>query len=408
LLDEKDEIMKLYKPKDHHGRNRKNWYITFCSNGIRRRMAISTNKKATEKIAAAIDGILACNGSLTPELQIFIEGMNPQLRSKLLSFGVIRKEHVPETSKHAHKLLTAHIADFTDSLRAADVKEKYASQVQRTLIKIFKACDFEDIEDVDAHAVYKHLADMRGDNGIGQSTFNTYLGAVKQFFRWMIEEKRTAKNPLEHLKRVTQTEKRRQRRALTLDEQRRLIEATANEPEHSNLTGPVRALLYRTALQTGLRANELRSLTVSCFNFKTRTITLTQGYTKNKKTAILTMPQPLAADIQAYVANKLPNTQVFRVRRAPSLMIERDHAAAGIEYKTDEGTADFHSLRHSFITNLARAGVHPSDAMALARHSTITLTMNYYTHTERKSLQGIIDALPDLTTGVPDECPKRA
>lgn len=400
--------MKLYKPKDHQGRYRKNWYITFCSNGIRRRIAISTNKKATDKIANGIDGILACNGSLTSESQMFIKGMNPQLRSKLLSFGVIRKEHVPETSKHAGKLLVDHAKDFADSLRAAGVKEKHAAHTQRTISGIFEKCGFEIIEDIEAHAVYKHLADRRGDNGIGQRTFNSCLGSVKQFYRWLIEEKRAKTNPLQHLRTVTETEKRHQRRALTLDEQRRLIEATANEPEHNNMTGTIRALLYRTALQTGLRANELRSLTVNCFDFEERTVTLTQAYTKNKKVAIVTMPKSLAADLRAYVANKLPNTQVFRVCRAPSLMIKRDHIAAGIEYKTDEGYADFHALRHSFITNLARAGVHPSDAMALARHSTITLTMNYYTHTTRASLQGIIDAQPDLTIGVPNECQKHA
>lgn len=405
---EKDEIMKLYKPKDHKGGNRKNWYITFCSHGIRRRMAISTNKKATEKIAAAIDGILACNGSLTPELQIFIEGMNPQLQSKLLSFGVIRKEHVPETSKHAGKLLVDHIADFTDSIRAAGAKDKYTRYVQRTLTNTFNACGFGAIEDIDAHAVYKHLGDTRGIDGIGQSTFNSYVGFVKQFYRWLVEEKRAKTNPLQHLRTVTQTEKRHQRRALTLDEQRRLIEITANEPEHSNMTGSIRALLYRTALQTGLRANELRTLTVSCFDFTERSITLTEAQTKNDKYAVVTMPQALSNDMQAYLLGKMPNVQVFRVRTAPALMIKRDHAAAGIEYKTDEGYADFHALRHTFGTNLYLAGVHPADAMILMRHSTITLTMNFYTHTTRASLQGIIDAQPDLTTGVPNECQKHA
>ncbi len=400
--------MKLYKPKDHAGRNRKNWYITFCSDGIRRRMAISTNKKATEKIAAAIDGILACNGSLTPELQMFIKGMNPQLRSKLVSFGVIRKEHIPETSKHAGKLLADHIKDFTDSIRAAGAKDKYTRYVQRTLTNTFNACGFDAIEDIAAHAVYKHLGDSRGIDGIGQSTFNSYLGFVKQFYRWLVEEKRAKTNPLQHLRTVTQTEKRHQRRALTLDQQRRLIEVTAKEPEHSNMTGPVRALLYRTALQTGLRANELRSLTVSSFDFTERSITLTEAQTKNDKYAVVTMPQALSDDMQAYLSGKMPNVQVFRVRTAPALMIKKDLAATGIEYKTDEGHADFHALRHTFGTNLYLAGVHPADAMILMRHSTITLTMNLYTHTTRASLQGIIDAQPDLTSGVPNECQKHA
>lgn len=399
--------MKLYKPKDTKGKPRKNWYITFCSNGLRRRMAISTNKKATEKIAAAIDGILACNGSLTPELQMFIKGMNPQLRSKLLSFGVIREEHIPETSKHADKLLTCHVKDFTDSIRAASATDKHANQTQRTITKIFKKCCFETIADIDAHAVYKHLANMRSAGGIGQRTFNAYLGVTKQFLKWMIAENRTDTNPLSHLKSIPQTEKRRKRRALTLDEQRLLIKTTTSGRKQrgpNGLTGYERALIYRTALQTGLRANELRSLTVSCFDFNDRSIALTGAYTKNKKLAVLTMPKALADDIRAYIANKLPNTQVFKVPTMSAKMIKRDHAVAGIEYETDQGTADFHSLRHSFITNLARAGVHPSDAMVLARHSTIILTMDYYTHTERKSLQGIIDAQPDLTAGVPNEC----
>jgi hypothetical protein len=43
--------------------------------------------------------------------------------------------------------------------------------------------------------------------------------------------------------------------------------------------------------------------------------------------------------------------------------------------------ADFHALRHIFITNLANGGVHPSVAQSLARQSTITRTMDRYSHT---------------------------
>jgi site-specific recombinase XerD len=42
----------------------------------------------------------------------------------------------------------------------------------------------------------------------------------------------------------------------------------------------------------------------------------------------------------------------------------------------DGGVADFHSLRHTFVTNLVNAGVAPKDAKELVRHSTITLTMD--------------------------------
>ena len=59
--------------------------------------------------------------------------------------------------------------------------------------------------------------------------------------------------------------------------------------------------------------------------------------------------------------------------------------------------ADFHSFRHTFISNLARGGVHPKLAQALARHSTITLTMDRYSHTVLGEQSDALAALPDLT-----------
>lgn len=57
-----------------------------------------------------------------------------------------------------------------------------------------------------------------------------------------------------------------------------------------------------------------------------------------------------------------------------------DLRRAGITQTNEQGkSVDFHSLRYTFITSLAKAGVHPSKAQRLARHSTITLTMNVYT-----------------------------
>jgi len=58
--------------------------------------------------------------------------------------------------------------------------------------------------------------------------------------------------------------------------------------------------------------------------------------------------------------------------------------------------ADFHALRHSFITHLGRAGVHPKTHQELARHSTPTLTARY-THGFKGDDVAAINALPDLS-----------
>lgn len=76
----------------------------------------------------------------------------------------------------------------------------------------------------------------------------------------------------------------------------------------------------------------------------------------------------------------------MRAARA-ARMTHRDLESADLPYKTEEGIFDFHALRQQFITNLARCGVYPKVAQVLARHSTIVLTMDRYSHTDTEQLQ---------------------
>ena len=68
---------------------------------------------------------------------------------------------------------------------------------------------------------------------------------------------------------------------------------------------------------------------------------------------------------------------------------------------TSEGRADFHALRHTFISNQAGSGVHPKLAKELARHSTITLTMDRYSHVGLLDMNGALESLPGIPTRPP-------
>ncbi|MBM3993442.1 MAG: hypothetical protein FJ303_04730, partial [Planctomycetes bacterium] len=63
---------------------------------------------------------------------------------------------------------------------------------------------------------------------------------------------------------------------------------------------------------------------------------------------------------------------------------------------------DFHSLRHQYVSNLAAAGVHPKIAQTLARHSTITLTMDRYTHLGLRDLDASVNSLPAVPVTLPE------
>ena len=62
--------------------------------------------------------------------------------------------------------------------------------------------------------------------------------------------------------------------------------------------------------------------------------------------------------------------------------------------KHDGLFADFHGLRHLFISSLERAGPTPKMGQSLARQSDIRLTLGVYTHVELDDQTAAIKALP--------------
>jgi len=110
----------------------------------------------------------------------------------------------------------------------------------------------------------------------------------------------------------------------------------------------------------------------------------------------------LAAALQEHIGTKTPAARLFNMPNKYRMLdaFKADLAAAGIPNCDESGRfADFHAAtRHSFVSHLASAGVHPKTAQTLARHSTITLTMDRYTYTLRGAEAAALASLPDYDT----------
>ena len=114
---------------------------------------------------------------------------------------------------------------------------------------------------------------------------------------------------------------------------------------------------------------------------------------------MLPLRPDMAAALRGFLAGKLPAAPAFKMPTGHlAAMLKADLKAAGIPYRDDAGRmADFHSLRHTFITNLAASGRHPKTAQILARHSSITLTLDRYTHSIIGDEAAALHGLPDLS-----------
>ena len=103
--------------------------------------------------------------------------------------------------------------------------------------------------------------------------------------------------------------------------------------------------------------------------------------------------------LMGFLSDKLPVARAFNI--PPSYdtadMLRADLEAAGIPFRDSSGrVVDLHALRHTFVTTLAKSGVHPSTAQALARHSDINLTMSRYTHSVLESQAEALERMPSL------------
>jgi len=148
----------------------------------------------------------------------------------------------------------------------------------------------------------------------------------------------------------------------------------------------------------GLRQNECSSLTPDSFDLadlSAATVVVEAAYSKHHRRGCQPIRRSLAEAMAEYLKDRPPGERLWLLPSKPIDMFRRDIEAAGIAYVDRQGKfADFHNLRHTFVTRLVRAGVAPAVAQKLVRHSTMTLTMDYSTHISLYDERAALVALP--------------
>jgi hypothetical protein len=205
------------------------------------------------------------------------------------------------------------------------------------------------------------------------------------------------------------------------------LDATEKAEARAGVTGAERAMVYRLALSTGLRVNEIRTLRRSSFNLNSDhpAVTVAAAYAKNRRETVQPLPAELVPLLKDHLSDKLPSAAAFDMLK-PNMVarvLKADLSAARQAWLTESTTAearaerqkttflcyrnearqvaDFHAFRHTFITNLVNGGVHPKMAQALARHQSIALTMERYSHVHRGELSKALSVLPPLVVPIP-------
>ena len=406
-----------YTDKEGRSRATATFYIEFRDHKeTLRRMTGFADRKTTESLGRNIQKLVWCKAggqALDPVQTKWIEGLSPYLTRKLAEFGILDAGKVA-----ALRPLAQHLDGGKDApgwrqhLAAKGNTAQHVETSCSRVLKVIEGCKFAFWSDVSASKVLAYLDGLRANKtdadgkvrpGLGPTAFNHYLTAFKSFCKWMVRDGRASENPVAHLTGLNaRTDLRRQRRALSVEELRRLLDATRNGPDRFGMTGPERATLYRVAVETGLRRGELASLTRASFALDggRPTVTVQAAYSKHRREDVLPIRPDTAADLRDFLACKMPDSPAFAVpasRHESAAMFRADLEAVGLRYVDAAGRyADFHALRHTCGSLLAASGVHPKVAQSIMRHCTIDLTMSRYTHVFAGQEADAVAALPDL------------
>jgi len=294
----------------------------------------------------------------------------------------------PKAQRDAYSgLLQGLVNEYVADLKALGRSGDHVRHVDKRLNRLLRECSWRTLRDATAEAFTR----WRSQQSQAPKTLNEYLAALSAFCTWLRKQGRMAGNPFLGVAKVdTRGKQRVQRRALSDEE----VCALLKSPEP-------RRTIYLLASHTGLRRGEINALRWDDFKLDdaSPSVCVRAATNKNRREQRLPLHHELAAVLRTCAA-AANGEKVFPDGVPAMKVIREDFRAAGIKLLDQRGhRVDFHALRTSCITRFQRLGVSPREAMELARHSDMRLTMRTYTDTALLPLAKTVAALPAFGGG---------
>lgn len=315
--------------------------------------------------------------------------------------GVLSRSEIKE-SRIKSRPISEFVEKFRVSLEASGDTEKHVKSTIRKINHLSAEIGLRSLPDVSCEKMEGWISGEIQSGKRAPRTINSYLVALGSFLNWCTENGYITSSPIRRVKKLNEAVgRRKERRSLTEDELRSLLEFASRNEENS--------LVYRVLAGTGLRSGELAASIPAQFDFDRCTFRVRAVTTKNKKNDILPIRPDLAVRLKEWITSRgiKPGERVFSytiysiyrefMKDCLAVGIARQDDSGKIVTKGDDGrSVDVHSLRRTFGTMLARAGVPLTTTQRLMRHSTPELTARIYIDVEPIDMLRAVERLPSL------------
>lgn len=377
------------------------WILDWTDgSGVRRREALSTDKRAAERIR--------------------VERIR-QRDLELAGLGSVEGQSRP---------LTEILALYLQDLRQR-ATQSHVVNVEARLGFMFRFMHATRVRDLQATELTRYRA---AQLALGKSnrTINCHVGALKAMLNWAVSAGVIAENPIRHFKPLPygEADMRHVRRVLSDEEiEAFLAAARADDDDQAAYAAadmtiasaskgvaygerwrPPRVpqrLLWTALLETGARWSELTSTTWSDLDRERLTLRLRAATTKSRKSRLIPLRRELADELWALRSVHQRARQrmvqasdpIFLTPEGCAWLRETNNARrilyrvldlAGIARKTPDGVLDIHALRHTAASRMARNGVPLIVAARVLGHASTELTSRVYSHLGVEDLRAAI------------------
>lgn len=259
------------------------------------------------------------------------------------------------------------------------------------------------LSEVTEEAVAEYLAELRCRHSA--TTYNNHVCTLREMFR-LLAGPDAAFDPWAAVR--LRADDSVSRRELSLDELERLHAAAAE-------AGPEWQLLFATGLYTGLRLGDCCRLAWANVDLARQTIQVipekTRRHAHGRPVTIPIHPR-LLAELEALAADANRRGQDYVNPAVAELYLNRNwelddrlrriFRRANIAMNVRMAgrsrrsvVASFHSLRHTFVSLSANAGVPLAAVQAIVGHTSTAMTRHYY-HENEDALRRAVEAIPAI------------
>lgn len=268
------------------------------------------------------------------------------------------------SAKNDDLRLENYMANWFEDVKKPYIKDlTYKSYIQTAKTHIYPIFGNKEINTITATELQKHI-----NSFYNQSKFRTAKKIhqlLSAMFDYAFSDGVVERSPMKKV--VLGTYEQEHGSALTLDEEKALIEALKSNPSYVYLQA------YVLLLYTGLRRSELETIELSDDKQWISVITAKQRKGKKEKRRNIPVPPMLKKVLNLIDLNRCKNTGKDYLTSSIKRVLPNHH---------------LHDLRHTFVTRCQECGIKRELVSAWVGHTSTNITERVYTHLDdNKELQ---------------------